>query len=117
MLSRNLFLILSIVFLALGLYIACANFTTPFALLGFGTPMPLPAGAAMLLEFGCALLSVLGLWAIQKRREAKGEQELVKWSNQDAKLMTEIASDQVKLLEAKIATLEVALKSALKKKN
>lgn len=109
-------MILSIVSIGLGLYVACANFSTPLALVGFGAPMTLPTGAAMLLELVCGVGTVAGLWAIQKRRVVKSEQELVKWSNQDAKLMTEIASDQVKLLEAKIATLEVALKSALKKK-
>lgn len=41
--------------------------------------------------------------------------KLKEWQTQDAKLLKEIQSDKERLLEAKIATLEAALKQALKK--
>ncbi len=41
--------------------------------------------------------------------------KLKEWQAQDAKLLKEIQSDKEKQLQAKIATLEVALKQALKK--
>jgi hypothetical protein len=41
--------------------------------------------------------------------------KLKEWQNQDAKLAIEVQSDKEKQLEAKIATLEAALKAALKK--
>lgn len=52
-----------------------------------------------------------------RRREEKSEQKQLEWKAQDAKLQAEIQGDTVKLLEAKIATLETALEKALKKKN
>ncbi|MBI5175850.1 MAG: hypothetical protein HY986_23395 [Candidatus Melainabacteria bacterium] len=51
-----------------------------------------------------------------RRREEKSEQKQLEWKAQDAKLQAEIQNDTVKLLEAKIATLETALDKALKKK-
>ena len=44
------------------------------------------------------------------------EARLAEWDRQDAKLKAEVRSDREKQLEAKIATLESALKAALKKK-
>lgn len=41
--------------------------------------------------------------------------KLKEWQGQDAKLLKEIQTDKEKLLEAKIATLEAALKQALRK--
>ena len=51
-----------------------------------------------------------------RRREEKTEQKQLEWKAQDAKLQAEIQTDAVKLLEAKVATLETALEKALKKK-
>ncbi len=51
-----------------------------------------------------------------RRREEKSEQKQLEWKAQDAKLAAEIQTDAVKLLEAKIATLETALDKALKRK-
>lgn len=77
--------------------------------------------AAMLLPFntwafglGCGLLLS---WRGKISTGGKSEQIQTQWQNQDAKLVAEIKSDREKQLEAKIATLETALKSALQKKS
>jgi uncharacterized integral membrane protein len=48
-------------------------------------------------------------------RSRVNEERRLDWQAQDTKLMASIASDKEKQLEAKIATLEVALKNALKR--
>ena len=42
---------------------------------------------------------------------------VTEWQGQDAKLQAEIAKDETKLLEAKVATLEAAIEKALKRKS
>ena len=59
-------------------------------------------------QFRCANLPTLLI-------HQQNEKRLEKWQNQDAKLLVEVQSDKEKQLEAKIATLEAALKRALKK--
>jgi hypothetical protein len=59
---------------------------------------------------GVAATSLIGTM----RRSSEGKR-LSNWQTQDAKLVAEIKSDREKQLEAKIATLETALKSSLKK--
>src|SRR5215475_12403711 len=49
------------------------------------------------------------------RKSGAEEKRLNAWQAQDAKLISEIKSDREKQLEAKIATLETALKASLKK--
>lgn len=50
-------------------------------------------------------------WSVQKITSANQ----TKWQVQDAKLIAEVKSDREKQLEAKIQTLEAALKQSLKK--
>ena len=50
-----------------------------------------------------------------KRPEQVSEKKQLEWAAQDAKLMAEVKSDREKQLEAKISTLETALKQALAK--
>jgi len=83
---------------------------------GFGAPLTVPLGSIVLGAYGCGLLTIGSWWRSFASREKRGEVKKVEWEKQDVKLMKEVASDQVKLLEAKIATLEVALNKALKKK-
>lgn len=47
--------------------------------------------------------------------QANSIAKLKEWQVQDAKLLKEIQTDKERLLEAKIATLEAALKQALKR--
>lgn len=115
--SRPILTFLSIVSALVAIVLVCLNFGLMVGInAGFAT-VSLPLGAALLATYACGLITIGCGWAMQKRREIKGEQKLVKWEKEDQKLMVELASDEKKLLEAKIATLEAALKSALKKKN
>jgi hypothetical protein len=116
MLSRNSFLILSIVSAALALFIAGTTFTVTLTYSALGAPIQVPAGVFAVLAYLCGLGTLGGIAASKKRREIVSEQHLQKWEKQDQKLMAEVASDKEKQLESKIDTLEVALKSALKKK-
>jgi uncharacterized integral membrane protein len=75
----------------------------------------IPLGLAVCL--GALLgggLPVCGYIYLDKRKV--NEAKVTAWQSQDAKLMASVASDREKQLEAKISTLEVALKTALKKK-
>jgi hypothetical protein len=113
---RNPFLILSILSAAIVLYVACNNFSA-VAVAGFGAPAQIPVGALMLVSYLLGLLGVGGFWATKKQRAIRGEQAKLGWEKEDLKLTMQIESDKIKLLEAKIATLEVALNKALKKKD
>jgi uncharacterized integral membrane protein len=48
-------------------------------------------------------------------KEIQTQKKQMKWESEDAKLAAEVQSDHVKQLEAKIATLEAALKASIKK--
>ena len=81
---------------------------------GVETGLPLAAG------FICTwLLGILGGCALMLANDKTelNQQKQVEWQAQDVKLMASVASDREKQLEAKISTLEVALKTALKKRD
>jgi hypothetical protein len=69
----------------------------------------LAAGALAGLSAGLAIFAPKAT-SLEKSRE-----KLSAWEAQDAKLAVSVQSDKEKQLEAKIATLEAALKQALKK--
>jgi hypothetical protein len=79
----------------------------------FGLSNLMPSGLltliTLLIGMGTGLLipSLLDKSAIN-------EQKKLDWQAQDSKLMATVASDREKQLEAKIATLETALKTVLK---
>jgi hypothetical protein len=77
----------------------------------------MPLGALLMVSYLCGLAGVGGVWATRKQRAIRGEQTKLGWEKEDQKLSLQIESDKMKLLEAKIATLEVALNKALKKKD
>lgn len=52
---------------------------------------------------------------LTRAKDAKSEQIQVNWQQQDEKLKDELTNDKIKLLEAKIQTLDAALKQSLKK--
>ena len=66
--------------------------------------------AFLLAGFVCGFL-----FFVSYNKAALNEERKLEWQAQDAKLSASVVSDNEKLLEAKIATLEAALKSALKK--
>ncbi len=76
--------------------------------------LPLPLIA--LKFFALGVITMFSIWKIRSK-ELKSEAKQLQWQAQDAKLAVEIQSDKEKQLEAKIATLEAALSSALKKKS
>ncbi len=81
----------------------------------FGSASALPVGAGFILAGVFGATTALGAVLSLDKTKAY-EQKKVEWQAQDAKLMASISSDREKQLEAKIATLESALKTALKKK-
>lgn len=62
-----------------------------------------------------AMVGTTSLLPYVKGRQEENVAKLKEWQEQDAKLALEVQSDKEKQLEAKIATLEAALKQALKK--
>lgn len=73
--------------------------------------------ALMVLVFGSIVSgALLGLSIAQlKVGKVSQEKKKLEWDAQDAKLAVSVQSDREKQLEAKINTLEAALKTALKK--
>ena len=75
----------------------------------------IPLGALVLT---CTVLGSAAagmILAVARSSPATEAKKLSMWRTQDAKLIAQVKSDREKQLEAKIATLETALKSALKK--
>jgi hypothetical protein len=110
--SRNILLIVALLPAIPVLYLAATNLA-PVALSGLGAPLQVYEAALLVGSYACGLATIGTLWNAQSRRQVKGEQNLVKWEKEDQKLMAEVASDEVKQLKAKIATLETALQNAL----
>lgn len=75
--------------------------------------MPLAAINLVCLASGCIVGFSLN-FAFSKGK-LNNQRKLEEWQAQDAKLAASLVSDKEKQLEAKIATLETALKNALKK--
>ena len=80
-----------------------------------GCTATLPAGALVLKGVIFGGIATACLLKMLTRNPAEEARRLSKWQEQDTKLAAEIKSDREKQLEAKIATLEAALKSSLKK--
>jgi uncharacterized integral membrane protein len=78
--------------------------------------LQLPLPLIVLKFFALGVVTMFCVWKIRSK-ELKSEAKQLQWQAQDAKLAVEIQSDKEKQLEAKIATLEAALTSALKKKS
>ena len=81
----------------------------------FGNAAPLPLGATLIGAWAAGLVASVAVWQT-KIVEVRSEKKLQQWEAQDQKLAKEVASDAVKLLEAKVATLEAALSKALERK-
>ncbi|MBY0358957.1 MAG: hypothetical protein K2W82_13215 [Candidatus Obscuribacterales bacterium] len=76
------------------------------------------ASAASALIGSYIIGSLVGVAAMYMFISGKADKDIAKlkdWQKQDQKLLKEVQSDKEKQLEAKIATLETALKQALKK--
>ncbi len=64
-----------------------------------------------------ALVGASSMVPFLQGKQVENVAKLKEWQQQDAKLAVEVQSDKEKQLEAKIATLETALKQALKKES
>jgi hypothetical protein len=109
-----------ILFNAIGLVVALyaygnlAEQPLSFNLLG----MALNATPGLLVVVAYVAGAVIGTASMIPLIGSKGAENVAKlkeWQEQDAKLAVEVQSDKEKQLEAKIATLESALKKALQK--
>lgn len=81
----------------------------------FGAAVPMTLGTGMLIAYLCACLAFGGAAFLVKRDKVVQDQTLAQWDQQDQKLLQSVQTDREKQLEAKIATLETALKQALKR--
>lgn len=115
MMPRNLFFIISAVLLIVAAVLGFMNISTAVALNLFGATVSTTLGALVLISFALGLSSAAAFNATRAIKDAKSEQNQLTWQKQDEKLAKEIQSDKEKQLEAKIQTLEIALKSALDK--
>jgi uncharacterized integral membrane protein len=112
--SRNSLIFVAILPLLATIYLAATN-TGLVNLAGFGAPLQLSESVVVTASYVFGLVTLGALWGRKAQRQVASEQKLVKWEKEDQKLMAEVASDEVKLLKAKIDTLEAALDSTLKK--
>lgn len=94
----------------------CVSVSDPIKFKFFQLDLSSTAGALALFAYlaGAALASVSFAPLLGSKHEQNVE-KLKEWKEQDAKLALELQSDKEKQLQAKIATLEAALKQALGK--
>jgi hypothetical protein len=97
---------------AVTLTLAFSN-TTPVKMSIFGSSLDLAPGYLALATFALGVVSVLSFALVRQGKKMASNKIEGEWEKQDAKLLNEVQTDKVKLLEAKIDTLETALKSAL----
>ena len=108
------YLALIIGLLATAASIMIATSPSQLTITAFSTVISLPATATVFTSW---LAGACCLLAYRQLTLPKAHSETLKtWEKQDVKLVAEIQSDEVKLLKAKIDTLETALSVALKKK-
>jgi hypothetical protein len=91
------------------------------ALVVFGLALVL---AAVTVSFSWKFVIVWSLGVVSgaalmvaNDKTALNQKKKLEWQTQDEKLMAAVTSDREKQLEAKISTLEAALKTALKKRD
>ena len=89
---------------------ASANFTL------FGATSSAPLACFLSGTFILGLIPGLSFMLFRQKKKAISKEKEIEWEKQDQKLAKEKESDRVKQLEAKIETLEIALKSALAKR-
>lgn len=115
---RNLYLAISIIILIAAIVVSAQN-TNAVALTLMGVQVNLALGLVSFAGFiagGLAVGAIAGsLMSVKKAKDAVSDKNQLEWQRQDAKLELEKQSDKEKQLEAKIVTLEAALKAALDK--
>lgn len=92
------------------------NSQQPAELNCFGMSFSMSAGLIAVLSYvSGVLIGGVSIVPFLSDKQHNNVAKLKAWQDQDAKLAVEVQSDKEKQLEAKIATLEAALKQALKK--
>ncbi|MEZ4488729.1 MAG: hypothetical protein R3C24_04465 [Cyanobacteriota/Melainabacteria group bacterium] len=89
---------------------ASANFTL------FGATSSAPLACFLSGTFILGLIPGLSFMLFRQKKKAISKEKELEWDKDNQKLAKEIESDKVKQLQAKIETLETALKSALAKR-
>lgn len=82
----------------------------------FGAKNSMPLACLISSSFLLGLAPGITFMAFRRKKQESSKVIEQKWDKDDEKLAKEIGSDKVKQLEAKIETLETALKAALAKK-
>ena len=90
--------------------------TAAVAINFFGAAVSLPLGAITFVTYLIGLSAIAASQGTLKIKEKISEEKQLEWQKQDDKLGKEVLNDRIKQLDAKILTLEAALKSALDKK-
>jgi uncharacterized integral membrane protein len=112
---RNIYLVISAALIILMAVLGFMNANAATALNLMGSNVTITLGTILFGSFAVGFVSALCFNATSKLKDIKSEQNQLEWQKQDQKLAIEIQSDKEKQLEAKIQTLEIALKSALDK--
>ena len=81
----------------------------------FGASISMTLGTGMLISYLVACLAFGGAGFLLRQQKVVQDKTLSDWEVQDQKLAVSVQSDREKQLEAKIQTLESALKQALKR--
>ncbi len=114
--AKSKFVLINILglFAALAFFFAASNVSCDLNLAG--AQLSTNAGlVAFIAYFAGALLGAVSMLPMLGRNQEQNVAKLKEWQDQDAKLAVEVQSDKEKQLQAKIATLEAALKQALGK--
>lgn len=88
---------------------------TPVSANIFGAQINMTLGTGMLLAYLAACLAFGGAGLLLRQQKVVQDKTLAQWDAQDQKLLQSVQTDREKQLEAKIETLESALKQALKR--
>lgn len=113
--KRNIPMVVAGILGLLTVVISIMNPTT-VAMNLLGAAVNVPLGVICFGAYLVGLSGVLASMGTLKIKEKVSEQKQLEWQKQDDKLGKEVLNDRIKQLDAKILTLEAALKSALDKK-
>lgn len=108
-------IIICVLTTAFTLAVAFSN-TTAMKISLLGSGFDLAPGFLALGTFVLGCVSVLSFALVRQGKKMASNKIVGEWEKQDQKLQNEVQTDKVRLLEAKIETLETALKSALSRK-
>ena len=87
----------------------------PVSIHCFSSSSEATLGLGLVSFLAIGVITGLSFITIVSRGEKTSGKQIATWDAQDAKLQSQVKSDREKQLEAKIDTLEAALKSALNK--